>query len=75
MKSKRRRAIAVLVIALALCALQAGLWVHSVSKDRSETAKQNAIIQDPPSEFPAVAAICLFIGAGIFLCGNQPTGE
>ncbi|HKV23879.1 MAG TPA: hypothetical protein VJN93_04750 [Candidatus Acidoferrum sp.] len=75
MKSKKRRAVTVLVIALALCALQAGLWVHSVSKDHSQTAEQNRIIQDPPLEFPGIAAVCLFIGTGIFLCGNQPTGD
>ncbi len=74
MRLAKRRAVLLIVVALVLFALQAGVWSRSVAHDHSETAKQNSESQHPPTEIPGVAGICLLLAAGA-LAMRPPFGE
>ena len=72
MRVARRNAILLTAIALILCILQAGVWVHSTAHDHSETQKINTETQDPPTEIPGLAAFCLFVVAGAMAALPHP---
>lgn len=74
MESAKRHAVVLILVALVLFALQAGVWSRSVVHDYSETAKQNSESQHPPSEIPGVAGICLLLAAGALVV-RPPFGE
>jgi len=75
MKSMKRRAIVLIVLALVLCAFQAVVWGRSMRHDHSETAKQDSESQNPPTEIPGVAGICLLMAAGALVVMRPPLSD
>lgn len=63
MRSKKRKAIVLTVVALVLCVLQAGIWVRAAEHVRTPTALQNKEGQHPSTDIPGVAGLCLLIAA------------
>ncbi|MGC1415372.1 MAG: hypothetical protein WA817_08835 [Candidatus Acidiferrum sp.] len=72
MRLAKRRAVLLIVFALVLFALQAGVWKRSMAHDHSETAKQNSESQHPPTEIPGVAGVCLLLAAGALVVMAAP---
>jgi hypothetical protein len=75
MQSAKRRAIILVLVALVLCALQAGVWSRSMRHDPSETAKQDSESQHPPTEIPGIAGICLLMAASAVIVMRPPFGD
>jgi uncharacterized membrane protein YidH (DUF202 family) len=67
MRLTNRGAIIVIVLSLALCALQAGLWAKTEAHVRSETEMQARESRNPPSEIPGVVGLGLLVVAGVLL--------
>ena len=72
MRVAKRRAMLLIVLGLALFALQAGVWRQSVARDHPETAKQNSESQHPPTEMPGLAGVCLLLAAGAIVVMAPP---
>jgi hypothetical protein len=62
---RKRNVIGLLVLALVLYGLEAGIWTRSVSNTRSETDKVNIQGSHPPTEIPAIAATLVLLTAVI----------
>jgi hypothetical protein len=75
MQSAKRRAMVLILLALVLFALQAGVWSRSIARDHSETAKQDSESQHPPTEIPGVAGICLLLAASAVVVMRPPFGD
>ena len=67
MRLTTRTATMLTVIAVLLCAFQAGLWAKSASHLKNETVEQNKEIRHPPSELPGVAGFTLLVVTGVLL--------
>jgi len=67
MRHRREISIGLFVLALIFFALEAGLWVRSISPAHNETDKQNIVGHRPPSEIPAVAGSILLIVAAVIV--------
>ena len=72
MRSVKRRAVVLVILALVLCAFQAVVWGRSMAHDPSETAKQDSESQNPPSEIPGVAGLFLLFAAGAIVVMAAP---
>lgn len=72
MQSKTRKAVILTVLAVALCALQGGVWLRSTSHVRSQTDEANKEIQHPPTEIPGLAGFCLLVVAGVVASTPNP---
>jgi hypothetical protein len=67
MRLGNRGGIAVMVVALILCVVQAVLWARSTSRAGSQSAEQNIEITNPPDETPGFAGMTLLVLAGVLL--------
>ena len=56
-----------MVLGLALCVLQGGIWLNSTAHARSETEKANRLSEHRPNEIPGIAGTLLLIAAGVLL--------
>ena len=72
MNITKRRAVTFTVIALLLCALQAGIWMRSTAHARSQTDVANKESQHPPTEIPGIAGLSLLIAVGVLVSIPQP---
>jgi hypothetical protein len=75
MRSAERRAIILAVIALALCAVQAGAWIKATAHTSSLTDVQNREGQHPTTDVPGIAGLCLLVVADIVACTAPEIGE
>ena len=64
MRHQKKNAIALLLLGVVLCAIQAGVWARSTAPARSETDKQNAEQRHQPNEMAGLAGTFLLIAAG-----------
>jgi hypothetical protein len=64
---RKRTAICLFIVALALFVAQAMIWARSAPHARSETDKQNVIGHDQPDEIPGVAGMCLLVLAAVIV--------
>jgi hypothetical protein len=64
---RKRTAIGLFILALALFVAQAVIWGRSAPHARSETDKQNIIGQHQPDEIPGVAGMCLLVVAAVIV--------
>jgi len=67
MQLKKRHAIALTVIALILCVVQAGIWIKSTYHVGSQTAEMDKESQHSPTEIPGVAGFSLLVLAGVLV--------
>ena len=65
MRHQKRNAIALFVLGVILCAIQAVLWARETAPARSETDKQNIEQRRSPNEMAGVAGTFLLIAAGV----------
>jgi Na+(H+)/acetate symporter ActP len=65
MNAKKTSVTLMLVVAVVLWIVQAGIWAKTISHTHSETDKQNVEIQHQPNEIPGVAGFCLMILAAV----------
>ena len=72
MKFTKNHATAAIVIALILCAIQAGIWSRSTAHDRTETDKIDTESQHSPTEIPGVAGFTLLVLAGVLVAIPRP---
>jgi hypothetical protein len=63
----RIKANILMVIALALCVLQGGLWARSADHFRSQSDESNRVVQHSPTEIPGVAGLALLVYAGLMI--------
>ena len=63
----RIKATILIVVALALCVLQGGLWARSAEHFRSQSDESNRVVQHRPTEIPGVAGLTLLVYAGLML--------
>lgn len=73
MRIARIKATILIVIALALCVLQGGLWARSAEHFRSQSDESNRVVQHSPTEIPGVAGLALLVYAG--LMASFPTAS
>jgi hypothetical protein len=64
---RKRTAISLFILALALFVVQALIWSRSAPHARSETDKQNIIGYRRPDEIPGVAGMCLLVAAAVIV--------
>ena len=62
--NKKFTVIALFVLAVILCAVQAVVWTSSTRQARTETDKANLEGHQPPSEIAGLAGTCLLVVAG-----------
>src|SRR4051812_50057435 len=69
MRLTKKGAIILVVISLALIAVQAGIWAKATSHSRSETQTENRINPHHPSEIAGVSGLLLltFTAAGLWM--------
>ena len=67
MKFKETYGIVLMVVALALCALQGGIWMKSTAHAKSETDKQEREERHPPNEVAGIAGTILLVTSGVLL--------
>lgn len=72
MKFTPRHGIAVTVLALLLCVLQAALWFRSTAHVRSQTDEVNKESKHPPTELPGVAGLSFLVLAGVLISVPHP---
>jgi|GEM_PF-4938683 len=63
----RIKATILILLALALCVLQGGLWARSAEHFRSQSDESNRIVQHSPTEIPGVAGLSLLVYAGLMI--------
>jgi hypothetical protein len=62
---RKRNVIGLLVLALILYGLEAGIWTRSISSAHSESDKVNIQGSHPPTEIPAIAATLVLLTAAV----------
>ena len=67
MKFKEIHGIVLMVVALALCAVQGGIWMKSTAHAKSETEKQESQERHPPSEVAGIEGTILLVASGVLL--------
>ncbi|HKW56109.1 MAG TPA: hypothetical protein VJN42_02015 [Candidatus Acidoferrum sp.] len=67
MKPTKKRAVVLVVVALALFVLQAGFWIKATAHVQSQTDEANRVIRHSPTEIPGVAGVALLIVAGLLV--------
>lgn len=72
MRIARIRANILIVVALALCVLQGGLWVRSAEHFRSQSDESNRVVQHSPTEIPGVAGLTILVYAGLMISYPLP---
>jgi hypothetical protein len=70
---RKKTVIGLLVLAVILFVIQAGIWARETVRAHSETDKQNIEMRHAPNEIPFVTAILLLIGAGVV--ASIPKGD
>lgn len=65
MRIARIKATILIVVALALCILQGGLWARSAEHFRTQSDESNLVVQHSPTEIPGVAGLALLVYAGL----------
>jgi hypothetical protein len=64
-QKQKTNIIALLVLSLILCAIQAGVWARSTIYARSETDKTNIESQYPPNEIAGIVGLFLLFTTGV----------
>jgi hypothetical protein len=72
MRNKNQKTIVLTAVALVLCVLQAGIWIRATEHARTLTALQNKEGQQPSTDIPGVAGLCLLIAAGVVASMPSP---
>jgi len=67
MQFKEIHGIVLMIVALALCALQGGIWMKSTAHAKSETEKQEREERHPPNEVVGIAGTLLLTASGVLL--------
>jgi hypothetical protein len=65
LKNKKRNVIALLILSLILCGIQAGIWARSTIYAHSETDKTNIESQHPPNEIAGIVGLVLLFTTGV----------
>jgi len=65
LKNKKRNVIALLILSLILCGIQAGIWARSTIYAHSETDKTNIESQHPPNEIAGIVGLFLLFTTGV----------
>jgi len=71
MNRKKRNALALFAISMALFVMQAGIWWRTASRAHTETDKQSIEAHHPPNEIPGIAGTCLLIAAAVLASTPQ----
>jgi hypothetical protein len=72
----KNQSIALLVVALLLCALQAFVWWRVVHGTRYETEVQNKVQKQPPTYIPGLLGLGLLAAdAGLIIWKGEPEPE
>jgi hypothetical protein len=65
MQNRKGISIGLLVLALVLLGVQAGVWVKATSAARTETDKQNILGRHQPNETAGIVGLILLVGAAV----------
>ena len=67
MHFKEIHGIVLMIVALALCALQGAIWFKTTAHARSETERQQREEHHPPNEMAGIAGTILLTASGVLL--------